>query len=90
MRAKYLRNCKVIIVTAIDGNSIQVTSQRVAFLHPARPTHGVRVLPASISVGTRVSLAFSFQSQLALFYLALQSGSRLTFETYSCLRNGPC
>ena len=25
MRAKYLKNCKVIIVTAIDGNSTQVT-----------------------------------------------------------------
>lgn len=51
--------------------------QLVAFLHPAHPIH--EGFLASIPAGRRVSLAFIFPSQLAL-YVALQSGSRLIFE----------
>lgn len=43
VRAKYLKNCKVIIAIALDDKSLQVMLQLVAFLHPAHPIHGVKV-----------------------------------------------
>lgn len=43
--------------------------QVVAFLHTAQPVYGVRVSLASVSGAVRVLLAFSFQFQLALFFI---------------------